>query len=164
MSGAFRVYRIAARVAPLSVSRGVPICRAGRFHRAITHNTPRNDSAFNVKAVATPATANQKSSQSRPNRARQIELNAVERNGRQQVFSGHNFRQDRAPCRSFERVSNRKSQRQEQQHPRRDPVQQGERRERHRHGQHPHFRDYDQLAPVEDVAEGPRGQREQEER
>src|SRR6266513_2424950 len=44
-------------VAPLSVSAGSWLFRAGRFQRAITAITPRKESAFSTNAVATPATA-----------------------------------------------------------------------------------------------------------
>src|SRR5882757_11211132 len=57
ISGAFLVYRSAARIAPDTVSRSEPGWRGGRFHRAITHNTPRYDAAFSENTVAIPNAA-----------------------------------------------------------------------------------------------------------
>src|ERR1700756_754750 len=48
---------MAATVAPLKVSRGAVRLLIGLFHFATTRMTPKNDTAFHTKAVATPAAA-----------------------------------------------------------------------------------------------------------
>src|SRR6516162_3087930 len=57
ISGAFLVYRTAARIAPDTVSRSEPGWSDGRFHRAITPSTPRYDAAFSENTVVIPDVA-----------------------------------------------------------------------------------------------------------
>src|SRR5579863_3638519 len=47
---------MAATVAPVKVSGGAVRLRIGLFHLATTRMTPKNDTKFAMKAVATPAT------------------------------------------------------------------------------------------------------------
>ena len=51
------MYRTAARIAPDTVSRSGPGWCGCRFHRAITHSTPRYDIAFSENTVAIPDAA-----------------------------------------------------------------------------------------------------------
>src|ERR1700675_152692 len=55
MAGECRTYRIAATVAPEKDSGGALLLRSGLFHLATTRMTPKNDTKFATKAVATPA-------------------------------------------------------------------------------------------------------------
>src|ERR1700722_9392801 len=55
--GEWRTYLIAATVAPVTVSRGVVRLIVGRFQRATTRMTPKNDKAVNRNAVPMPANA-----------------------------------------------------------------------------------------------------------
>jgi hypothetical protein len=48
---------MAAAVAPIKVSAGAVRFRIGLFHLATTRMTPKNDTMFATKAVATPAAA-----------------------------------------------------------------------------------------------------------
>src|SRR5579859_5541994 len=48
---------MAAAVAPVRVSAGAVRLRIGLFHLATTRMTPKNDTTFATKAVATPAAA-----------------------------------------------------------------------------------------------------------
>jgi hypothetical protein len=54
--GECRTYRIAATVAPEKDSGGALLLGTGLFHRATTKMTPKNDTKFAAKAVASPAT------------------------------------------------------------------------------------------------------------
>src|SRR4029077_21251672 len=56
-AGEYRTYRIAATVAPVTVSGGVVRLTAARFQRATTRMTPKNDSVFKRNAVPMPANA-----------------------------------------------------------------------------------------------------------
>src|SRR5580658_371174 len=56
IAGECRTYRIAATVAPEKDSSGALLLRTGLFHLATTRMTPKNDTKFAAKAVATPAT------------------------------------------------------------------------------------------------------------
>src|SRR5580704_16930302 len=56
IAGECRTYRIAATVAPEKDSGGALLRRTGLFHLATTRMTPKNDTQFVRKAVATPAT------------------------------------------------------------------------------------------------------------
>src|ERR1700723_1547503 len=55
IAGECRTYRIAATVAPEKDSAGALLLRTGLFHLATTRMTPKNDTKFAKKAVATPA-------------------------------------------------------------------------------------------------------------
>src|ERR1700681_63417 len=54
-AGEYRTYRIAATVAPVTVSGGVVRLTEARFQRATTRMTPKNDSVFRRNAVPMPA-------------------------------------------------------------------------------------------------------------
>src|SRR6266436_2498551 len=56
-AGEYRTYRIAATVAPVTVSGGVVRLTAGRFQRATTRITPKKDKVFNRNAAPIPANA-----------------------------------------------------------------------------------------------------------
>src|SRR5580704_10241241 len=56
-AGVYRTYRIAATVAPVTVSGGVVRLTAGRFQRATTRITPKKDKVFNRNAAPIPANA-----------------------------------------------------------------------------------------------------------
>src|SRR5579864_637554 len=56
-AGEKRTYRIAAIVAPVTVSGGVACLTAGRFQRATTRITPRKDKVFDTNAAPIPAAA-----------------------------------------------------------------------------------------------------------
>src|ERR1700694_2364627 len=56
-AGEYRTYRIAATVAPVTVSGGVVRFTAGRFQRATTRMTPKKDNVFKRNAAPTPANA-----------------------------------------------------------------------------------------------------------
>ena len=57
MPGEHRTYRNAAEVAPVKVSAGRVAFGMGRFERAITTITPRDEKTFRRKTVPTPAIA-----------------------------------------------------------------------------------------------------------
>src|SRR5579859_3266672 len=48
---------MAAAVAPVNVSAGAVRLRIGLFHLATTRMTPKNETTFATKAIATPAAA-----------------------------------------------------------------------------------------------------------
>src|ERR1044072_7538070 len=56
-TGEYRTYRIAATVAPVTVSGGVVGLMTARFQRATNRMTPRNDSVFKRNAVPMHANA-----------------------------------------------------------------------------------------------------------
>src|SRR5579864_583958 len=56
-AGEKRTYRIAAIVAPVTVSGGVACLTAGRFQRATTRITPKKDKVFKRNAAPMPANA-----------------------------------------------------------------------------------------------------------
>ena len=57
IAGEYRTYRIAATVAPVTVSGGVARLTATRFQRNTTRMTPKNDSVFKTNAAPMPAKA-----------------------------------------------------------------------------------------------------------
>src|SRR5271170_7258363 len=56
-AGEYRTYRIAATVAPVTVSGGVVRLRTARFQRATTRITPKNDAELIKNAAPTPVKA-----------------------------------------------------------------------------------------------------------
>jgi len=71
MPGEHRTYRNAAEVAPVKVSAGRVAFGMGRFQRAITTITPRDEKTFRRKTVPTPAIAIMRPPQSRTKRHEQ---------------------------------------------------------------------------------------------
>jgi hypothetical protein len=155
IAGECRTYRIAATVAPEKDSGGALLLRTGLFHLATTRMTPKNDTKFATKAVATPATYD-RASERRPNRSGEVEFNPIKRRSRCQVFLGHQFREDCTPCRRFERISGRERKCEHQQYPRRHHSCDGQDRKNQRDAHHPGLSKKNQLPSVDDIASGAR--------
>ena len=78
MPGEHRTYRNAAEVAPVKVSAGRVAFGMGRFQRAITTITPRDEKTFRRKTVPTPAIAIMRPPQSRTNGTSKVELDPIQ--------------------------------------------------------------------------------------
>jgi hypothetical protein len=114
-----------------------------------------------TKAAPTPATAINAPPSAGP-RARDVELDAIEGRDRRQLFASHELRKGRMPRRRLDRVAGRKRKGHRLQQLRRHQT--GDRcaRQCDRHAHYPCLGVQDELSPIDDVADGAAGQREEE--
>src|SRR6266404_8118273 len=151
IAGEQRTYRIAATVAPVTVSGGVVRLTAGRFQRATTRITPKKDKVFNRNAAPIPANAITKPASAGP--TARAKLNSMplsaDAAGRSSfsTSSGKTARQvgvsNASPADSA-KVRMRSS--------RRYLARDRHHRKRDRDDDHPYFRKQDHFAAIDDVA------------
>ena len=126
--------------------------------------TAKNVSALIRKVAPDAGEPDHQAADRRADHARDVDVEAVERQRRAKLVLGHELRQHREKGRRLERGACLQHEDQDEERDRRDRAHHREHAQEHHHRQHEDLRGDEEFAPVDDVGERAGGQREQEHR